>query len=206
MLFFSSLCLTFAALSITAYPHPEPSWTHHIESNTTTLSTRAETGICTTLDLPTEASYKIGYEAFCKRVAGHLTENSWAMYYDTDPAVGTVMIQSHLGKDIPWIYKVTSNSPGGGAPFKFNLTSCIGGFREALEGRRAKLGREYCVVDGSGGNGKSKGFSGQGYVLKMGSTINFAPGDIADGAKYETRMRKGWNCDPQNPNGEKQEC
>jgi hypothetical protein len=57
------------------------------------------------------------------------------------------------------------------------------------------------VVSGSGGNGESKVFSGQGYVLKMGSSINWAKGDVADGSKYETRRRKG-EFDPNNPDGE----
>ena len=196
MLFVTTVLLGFVAFSITAYPHPESGWTHHLESpSNATLSTRAEKGICTTLDLPTEASYKIGYEAFCNRYAP--ADSNWAMYADTKPIVATVMIKSHLGSDIPWIFKVTSNSWGGGKPYPFNLMKCTAGFRDMLEGRRAKLGREYCVVGGSGGDGESKGFSGQGYVLKMGSSINWAKGDIADGSKYETRRRKG-EFDPNN--------
>lgn len=69
-----------------------------------------------------------------------------------------------------------------------------------LEGERAKLGTNYCVVDGTGGNGASKGYSGQGNVL-MGNTTSFRGKEyVNSGFNYETRRRNG-DFDPNKADG-----
>lgn len=71
-----------------------------------------------------------------------------------------------------------------------------------LEGDRAEVGWNYCVVDGSGGNGKSKKQSGQGDMLILGHTMSWVVGDVNHVSEFETRRRKG-KFDPKNSDGRK---
>ncbi|KAF2624552.1 hypothetical protein BU25DRAFT_461079 [Macroventuria anomochaeta] len=227
MLFITSALLAFTAFKVTAYPRHEPggihhvestdkialtrrSWTHHVELSNpkrgvthhvaalsnTTLIPRAEKGICATLELPTEASYKIGYEAFCTKYVPY--EVYLTMGTTSSDLVATYMLKTHLGTEIPWIFKIRTEAWGGSKPYLLKRDKCMAGFRNMLEGERAKVGTNYCVVDRSGGNGESKKLSGQGFVLVTGGAITWAKGDVNDGSRYEARRRKG-DFDPNNP-------
>jgi len=78
---------------------------------------------------------------------------------------------------------------------------CFAGFKDYLEGERANLGTNYCVVDGTGGNGASKGYSGQGNMLVMANTMEVKGKKyVNNGFVYETRRRNG-DFDPNKADG-----
>lgn len=215
MLFILLGLLALTAFKVTAYPHsefgrthqaitsPTNSWTHPVEvtntkhdlthdldpANTTTLTARAEKGICPTLELLTEASYKLGYETFCNRNAP--ADGQLLMQHKHETIVRTYMLKTHLGTEIPWIFKISSSAWGSERPYGLRRDKCLIGFKNVLEGERAKLGKNYCVVDESGGNGASEEFSSQGFVLVMGGSMDWWPGDVNHDARFETRRRKG---------------
>lgn len=214
MLLITAVLLAISTLSITAYPHAEPGSihslsitnskrgvTHHLEPFTnTTLTTRAEKGVCTDLELPTEVQYKIGYEHFCEKYV--CADCKMRMGTTEKPIVATYMLKTHIGTTIPWIFKISSDA-WGGSIFYLQRNMCLAGFRNMLEGEKAKAGENYCVVDGTGGNGESKEFWGQGFVLIVGSRMKFeGREDVNNGFSYETRRRKG-EFDPNNPNGKR---
>lgn len=185
------ISLAFVASTVFAHPHVDPEPSLHDRGTSKQL--------CTTLELPTEEQYKMGYSSFCSTYM--VTEpDKRRMDVNSDPVVATFMLKTHIGTTIPWIFKISVAAWGGGAYF-LNREACFAGFRNYLEGEKAKLGSNYCVVDGTGGNGASKGFSGQGFVLVMGSTMTFeGRGEINNGFKYETRRRNG-DFDPNKPDG-----
>ncbi|KAF9697625.1 hypothetical protein EKO04_004481 [Ascochyta lentis] len=177
-LFLTSALLALSAFTANAYPHPEPAWTHNVEPTNTTLSARAEKGICTTQDLPTESSYKTAYEAFCNK----FVPGEGILSVGDDDLVGTVLIQNNVGADLPWVFKVSSWVLGGDVSYSLTRDMCMTKFREVVEGEDAKLGVNYCFVD-----------TLQGVKLVKGGTVKHhpRPRQSYDYGKFETRKRKG---------------
>lgn len=201
-MYFTNLALlALAAVTATSYPHPEPEQTHPSLTSTlelkeahqtealtnVTITPRADKGICTNLELPTEASYKIGYESFCKNWVPAGT--SIVMGPSSSPLVITSMLRTHIGTTIPWVFKIRSRA-WGYTPYYLRQEICLSGFRNMLEGEKAKLGTNFCVVDGTGGNGESKEFWGQGYVLVMEQEMKWGEGDVNELAAFEARKRR----------------
>jgi hypothetical protein len=86
--------------AVFAYPHADAEPILDIRDTSKPL--------CTTLELPTEEQYRIGYNAFCNTyipaAADKLLTN-----YASDPIVATFMLKTHIGTTIPWMFKI---SPG----------------------------------------------------------------------------------------------
>lgn len=201
MVYVTSLLLALSASTITAFPHLPLSWTHLVEPPTpkrgvshhmgdtlnSPIHTRAEKGTCTTLDLPTKEQYKIGYEAFCNK----FVPGDAPLQISNDDLTGTILLKNHLGADLPWVFKVSSEKWAGAVSkrtYFLNRSVCIAKFRDVLEGENAKLGDEYCVVDGSKANG-----DGKGVVLVKGGKVRDWPSGMKSqsNALFETRKRKG---------------
>lgn len=192
MLFKATIFLAYIASTVFAHPHAD--------SETLLDSRDTSKQLCTTLELPIEEQYRIGYNAFCNRYLPAKPDRK-RMTYSSDPIVATYMLETHTGTTIPWIFKI---SPGQWILGHWDLQRemCLAGFKDYLEGEKAKLGTNYCVIDGTGGNGASKGFSGQGFVLVMGNKMTFKGKEyVNNGFVYETRRRKG-QFDPNKAGGE----
>lgn len=201
-------CMAFTA---SANPHPEFEQTQalpthllnreearHAEPSTNvTLHPRADNGLCKDLELPTEATYTIGYESFCTKYVPD--DRTTVMGPGSRPLVATFMLGTHIGTTIPWIFKIWGTETGS-QPLYLTRDVCISNFRDMLESERAKLGTNYCIVDGSGGNGESKEFWGQGFVLVMEMHMVWMKGDVNQVSKFEARKRKG-KFDTNNPDG-----
>ena len=162
----------------------------------TTLAARDSGYLCSDLSLPDESTYRTGYEDFCNRYTPD--DHLMRMGPNEPPLVATYMLKMYDGNTVPWIYKIDTEAWG--APVGWiNRTVCMAGFREMLEGEYAQLGREYCVVENTGGDGDGKGFWGEGIVLKMEGSMSHIIGDHTRNARMEARKRKG-EFDPENPN------
>lgn len=190
----TSTLLTLVASTASAHPYLSPGWANSIEPSNldrgvvhhseypmnTTLVTRKDKGICTTLDLPTEEQYKIGYEAFCNN---HIPSDQPLQIKDDDLTV-TVLLKNHQGADLPWVFKVSSEKWAGATSKRTYFLSrsvCLAKFRDVSKGQNAKLGDEYCKVEG------------EETVLVKGGTVRDYPAGLkstSNGA-FETRKRKG---------------
>jgi hypothetical protein len=204
MLYITSALLAFTALTAIAHPHPRSDLAHEVKfvdtaliprgminhvklSPNTSLTSRAAKGVCTTTDLPTKASYKLGYETFCNGFG----LSSTPAYIKNKPLVGTVLIPSYSGGQIAWVFKVSSEKWSGAiasAQYTLSRDTCISKFRDVLDGEASEAGKTYCVVAGTGGNDSGEG----GEVLVMGGTAKDYPwGPDKGNASFETRRRKG---------------
>ena len=180
MMFKAATFLAFAASEVFAHPYADP---EPILNNRDTSKQ-----LCTTLELPTEEQYKIGYKTFCSTYVSGSRFLGWV----DEPIVATVMLKTHIGTTIPWVFKVSVFQACGNNGGDLQRSMCISGFKDYLEGERAKLGTNYCVVDGTGGNGASRGYSGQGNVLILPNTMAFNGKQyVNNGFVYETRRRNG---------------
>ncbi|KAJ4984334.1 hypothetical protein SVAN01_10175 [Stagonosporopsis vannaccii] len=202
MHFSGGALLAFVTVTATAYPYPESKPTQHLttfilereeahnteSSSNVTLNARAEKGICTDLELPTEASYKTGYESFCKNWVP--ADTSIVMGPGSSPLVVTTMLRTHIGTTIPWVFKIRSRA-WGYKPYYLKQNNCLSGFRDMLESDKAKLGTNFCVVNGTGGNSDSKKFWGQGYVLVAEQEMAWGKGDVNELSAFEARKRRG---------------
>lgn len=143
-----------------------PKYDAEAPSNTI-LTARASKYLCSDLSLPDETTYRTGYEDFCNRYTPD--DHQFRMGPDEPPLVATYMLKMYDGNTVPWIYKLDTSAWGAAVDW-INRTVCMTVFREMLEGEYAQLGREYCVVENTGGDGEGKGFWGEGIVLKMGGS------------------------------------
>jgi len=101
MIFKAAVFLAFAASTVFAYPHADAA---AILDNRDTSKQ-----LCTTLELPTEEQYKIGFNTFCNTYAP-VKPDKVSMDPFSDRIVATFMLKTHIGTTIPWIFKI---SPGG---------------------------------------------------------------------------------------------
>ncbi|KAF2998546.1 hypothetical protein E8E13_005208 [Curvularia kusanoi] len=163
--------------------------THHVESpRNATLVSRAPNYVCTTLELPTEAEYRINYEDFCnvyfpRGIAKGMGSNH-------PPVVATYMLRTYTNTRIPWIYKISAPDYGA-SKYLLNNEKCLAGFKDMLESDKSKQGKDYCVVQGTGGDGESKKLWGEGIVLKMESRLDRLQESEEEVSIFETRKRKG---------------
>lgn len=189
MLVKTAILWAFIAYTVSAYPNADA---EPILDNRDTSKQ-----LCTTLELLTEEQYRIGYTGFCDTYIP-AEADKLLLHYASDPIVATFMLKTHTGTTIPWIFKISPVLWMVGE-WDLHREMCLAGFKDYLEGEKAKLGTNYCVVDGTGGNGASNGYAGQGNVLVMGGSMTFkVKGDLNYAFVYETRRRKGeFNSDKQ---------
>ncbi|KAJ4322321.1 hypothetical protein N0V94_002430 [Neodidymelliopsis sp. IMI 364377] len=169
--------------------------THHLEQAVnTTLASRDTKGICTRTDLPTEASYKLGYETFCNTYFTG-TEPQFIIPPEGKTLTGTVFISDYNGRELAWVFKVIGESWFNGRinPLQYTIKRdmCLDKFKGFVEGKDSEVGQTYCVVRDTGGEGDSKGMSGQGKVLVMGGKTTVTSNEFDGYATFETRRRKG---------------
>lgn len=205
------ILLLFVALTATAHPHPSTQLLriHHFDhpesevpcapANSSALAARASNGLCSTLELPTEGSYKTGYTQFCTKYVSDSAKK--VLSTNSAPLVATYMLPTHTKVSIPWIFKI-HGPDSGSQPYLLTQQGCIKGFRDILESKNAKLGGSFCVVGGTGGDGESKKFWDQGFVLVKGGDMTFREGTNGNSCRFETRRRKG-EFDPKGPDGKK---
>lgn len=144
---------------------------------------RATGGSCTNLTRPTEEQYIAGYNTFCdafiKDDVEQLSDGKWMRGTRINagvPLVGTAILTAYDNTTIQWVYILGYDSASRSMRY-ITHANCIAIFDGLLNGFPAnfllpspryppmvgggKLGRDYCVVDGSG----DEGFSGEGVVL-----------------------------------------
>jgi hypothetical protein len=208
MLFVNSALLVMTAVTVSARAQLQPGSihrteplvikrgiTHHIEQPVnTTLTSRDTKGICTRTDLPTEASYKLGYETFCNTYFSG-AEKQFIVPPAGKILIGTVFISDYHGKELAWVFKMIGESWYNGRidamQYAVKRDMCLDKFKGLVEGKGSELGKTYCVVKDTGGEGTSKGMSGQGKVLVMGGKATVTPDQFDGYAIFETRRRRG---------------
>lgn len=121
------------------------------DTNITTpaLQKRAE-GSCGNTDLPIEWMYNDGVRGFCnafEKTPDNPTGNKSIPL--ANPLVFTEVLKSYkTGEDLPWVYKIHIKNEGTYPPAQFvTYKECMMKMKEILS--EGKLGREYCVVDGT---------------------------------------------------------
>ncbi|KAF2824327.1 hypothetical protein CC86DRAFT_420802 [Ophiobolus disseminans] len=137
-------------------------------------------GSCkSTVGIPTEEQYIIGYNAFCDKYVNANGPRPDKYHYIAQTLRATYDLKGWGDKLIRWVFKVTCDGEG---ELKHNCllnnTMCKTRLRTVIESDdTGGLGGAYCVVDntggeGLGGRGGKQGMSGEGQVLVMEGKLN----------------------------------
>jgi hypothetical protein len=154
-------------------------------------------GSCPSRLFPTESAYYTALTQFCKTYLSDVP----SPIIETKPIVATFELPASDGSILKWVFQLslTDSTPGLTQQWTVNASQCMRGFRDIFESSKAGgLGKSYCVVDGTGGDGLGdnagkEGMSGQGEVLILGGTVKEIVGTVAfpTNLLFETRLRKG---------------
>jgi len=144
-----------------------------------------------TMNSPTEEQYIIGYNNFCDLYVKHPGPRPDHYHLLKNPLRATYDLETFDKKILKWVFKITCAGTSVENDCLVNNTMCKTRFRTVLESDDAGgLGKAYCVVDNTGGDGfggrKGKpGQSGEGQVLVMEGKL--------DAKRYKDRPTKeGW--------------
>tara|TARA_R110002003_G_scaffold62_3_gene5581 strand:+ start:11063 stop:11620 length:558 start_codon:yes stop_codon:yes gene_type:complete len=158
-------------------------------------------GSCTASNFPTEADYTLGYRQFCATYLAPKPDGTPHNILESEPLVATLDLKDDAGTVVKWIYKIAvdDDTKPVAAILPVDQGGCEEKFREFLEQPGGgMLGKGYCVVDGTGGDGFGgrggvDGMSGQGRVLVLGGKVFGEYGGVAGRARlvFETRRREG---------------
>ncbi|KAH7397347.1 hypothetical protein BKA66DRAFT_408695 [Pyrenochaeta sp. MPI-SDFR-AT-0127] len=147
-------------------------------------------GSCSTIHLPTEEQYTLGYETFCST---YLAPDKQHLLSKDNALVATLYLTAFDNTPLRWVYKVSlSDHTLPLARYILTQDMCIEAFRGVLETNDAGgLGKGYCVVDGTGGDKLGvEGMSGEGVVLVKGGKVIAVESDGGFGEMWwETRGR-----------------
>jgi hypothetical protein len=154
-------------------------------------------GSCPSRLFPTESAYYSALTQFCHTYLSDVP----SPIIEYEPIVATFDLPASDGTILKWVFRLslTDSTPGLTQRWTVNTSQCMRGYRDIFETAKAGgLGKSYCVVDGTGGDGLGgqagiDGMSGQGEVLILGGIVKEIVGTFAfpTNLLFETRLRNG---------------